>query len=183
MSDAVPPDFSPARFRRELRLLAEMLLAPRLNGKVDPSDLVQSALIQALRQGEAFTRLDPPAQFAWLRQAVVHLIANAARELHRRKRDIDREIPLPKQFESSARWEQMLASVQTSPSREAERNEFVRQLAALDAGGSADDSGHEVALIRALAQLTRTERLAIVHKYIQDRKQQEIADALGLSTG
>src|SRR5581483_3519668 len=141
-----------------------------------------SALVQAFQKGDDFARMTPEAQFAWLRKAVGHLIVNAARNHRRGVRDVRREVPLPMQFESSARWEQMLASLQTSPSSAAERNEFNRQLAAVNAGAAPDNPVGELNLIRALARLDPAQRSAVVLKYVHDYSQAEVAKELGLNT-
>jgi RNA polymerase sigma factor (sigma-70 family) len=66
-----------------LRRLAAVV-APR---EVDPDDLVQEALMQALRRGP-LQELDDP--LAYLRRTVVNLASNQRRSLGRRRRALER---------------------------------------------------------------------------------------------
>src|SRR5207302_6051490 len=104
------------RFRAYLRLLARMQMGPRLQGKLDPSDLVQQTLLQALRALDRFRGRSDAELAAWLRQILAHKLTNAARELGRAKRDVGRECSLERALEqSSARLEAWLVTEQSSP--------------------------------------------------------------------
>jgi RNA polymerase sigma-70 factor (ECF subfamily) len=71
------------RFRAYLHLLARLQMDPRLQGKLDPSDLVQQTLLQALQALDKFRGRSDAELAVWLRQILAHQLANAARDLGR----------------------------------------------------------------------------------------------------
>ncbi len=124
------PGLGLERFRKYLRLLAQLHLDPRLRHKVDPSDLVQQTLLQAHQARGQFRGTSDAELAAWLRQILARTLANAARDLGREKRDVAREESLEAAVEqSSARLEAWLATSETSPSVQAEKNEQLLRLA------------------------------------------------------
>src|SRR5262245_31447323 len=79
------------RYRAYLRLLARLHLDRRLQGKLDPSDVVQQTFLQAYRALDQFRGRTEAELAAWLRQILAHNLAHAARDLGRDKRDVARE--------------------------------------------------------------------------------------------
>jgi RNA polymerase sigma-70 factor (ECF subfamily) len=159
-------DFGPTleRFRAYLRLLARMQMDPRLQGKLDPSDLVQQTLLQALRALDRFQQRTDAELAAWLRQILAHNLANAARDLGRAKRDVARERSLEAALEqSSARLEAWLVAEQSSPSEQAQRKEQVLRLA------------------EALGTLPEAQREALTRRYLQNWSLDDIGRHLGRS--
>jgi len=127
-----PPDVQRLdAYRPYLRLIARLQFDPRLRGKLDPSDLVQQTYVRALQALEQFRGQSDAELAAWLRQILARTLANAVRDLHRDKRDVNREHSLEAAVEqSSARLEAWLRDSQSSPSQQAERNEALLRLAA-----------------------------------------------------
>jgi RNA polymerase sigma-70 factor (ECF subfamily) len=152
------------RFRAYLHLLARMQLGPRLQGKLDPSDLVQQTLLQALEALDQFRGRTEAELAAWLRQILAHNLANAAGDLGRAKRNVTRECSLEAALEqSSARLEAWLAVEQPSPSQQAERKEQVLRLA------------------EALASLPEAQQEALTRHHLQGWSLEEIGRHLGRS--
>src|SRR5262245_61108931 len=123
------------RFRAYLRLLARLQCPPRLQSKLDPSDLVQQTLLHAWQAMPLFRGRSGAETAAWLRQILARKLANALRALGRHKRDVKREHSLEAALDaSSARLQAWLAADQSSPSQKAERLEqLLRLTAAMDA--------------------------------------------------
>jgi len=99
------PDDPPCtleRFRSYLHLLARLQLQGRPPARLDPSDVVQQTLLEAHRQRGQFRGQTDVERAAWLRQILAHNLADAARRLHRDKRDVRRERSLEKELEQSS---------------------------------------------------------------------------------
>jgi RNA polymerase sigma-70 factor (ECF subfamily) len=122
------------RFRSYLLLLARKQMGPRLETKVGASDVVQLTLLEACRAPDKLQGRAEAEQAAWLRKALAHQIAHAARTLGRAKRDLSRECALgPAPDASSAQLAILLLDPNSSPSCKADRNERALRVAqALD---------------------------------------------------
>src|SRR5262249_3941432 len=126
--EAGGPDWE--RSRLYLRVLARHHLDRRLRGKLDSSDVVQQALLQAHQSRDQFRGHTEAEWLGWLRQVLIHCLANALRDFSRDKRDIAREQSLVEVLnESSARLADWLAAEQSSPAEMAEKHEEALRLA------------------------------------------------------
>jgi RNA polymerase sigma-70 factor (ECF subfamily) len=118
------------RYRDYLRLLARLHLNPMLRPQLDPSDVVQQALVQAHQHREQFRGQSEPELAAWLRTILANQLAEAVRRSGRRKRDVTLERSLEADLAaSSSRLEAWLADDRSSPSEQAMRHERLRHLA------------------------------------------------------
>jgi RNA polymerase sigma-70 factor (ECF subfamily) len=145
------------RFREYLRLLARLHLGPRLQGKFDPSDVVQQTLLEAYAKRDQF-RGGESERAAWLRQILAHNLADALRAFDQAKRNAGRERSLEAAIqESSARLGAWLAAEQSSPSQRVQRHEDAVRLA------------------EALAQLPEDNREALVLHYCESLPLTEVA--------
>jgi RNA polymerase sigma-70 factor (ECF subfamily) len=134
------------RFRELLLLLSRLRLDRRLQGKIDPSDLVQETLLRAHQSLGHLRGQEDAVVAAWLRQILAATMADEVRRYSAGKRNIAVErVLLAALDESSACLEAWLASDQTSPSKHALKNEQLRLLADALAAMS-DDQRHAVEL-------------------------------------
>lgn len=140
--DATSSQPSLDQYRSYLVLLARWHWNPRLQSKLDPSDVVQQTLVQAW-QGLKDYRGETEAELrAWLRQILTRCLADVARNFGAEKRDLAKERSLDVVVtESSARLEGWLDDQQSSPEEKAQRNEQLVKLA--DAMAALPDAQQE----------------------------------------
>jgi RNA polymerase sigma-70 factor (ECF subfamily) len=119
------------RWRDYLLVLGRAQVDPRSRARIDLSGVVQQTLLEA-HQARAGLRAEHPAQVAaWLRRILARNLADELRKLGAAKRDVARQQYLEDALnDSSARLGAWLAAVQSSPSRQAEREEEGLRLAA-----------------------------------------------------
>jgi RNA polymerase sigma-70 factor (ECF subfamily) len=111
-------------YRAYLYSLACARLDPRLWSKLHPEDVVQNTLLEAHTNRDQFRGRSEAEQKMWLRQILLHNLANGVRDLRRGKRDVALERSLEQAIDdSSSRLDAWLAAEQSSPSECAQRNE------------------------------------------------------------
>lgn len=152
------------QFRPYLLLLARMQLGRQFQGKLDASDVVQQALLEAHRQRHQFQGDSSRQRLAWLRRILAGTLTDALRALGRAKRDAARERSLEAALDQSAeRLEAWVAAEQSSPSERADRNEQLTRLAT------------------ALTALPEAQRTALVLRYCQGWSVADVSQHLGRS--
>jgi RNA polymerase sigma-70 factor (ECF subfamily) len=162
MVDGPPLAGQLPEFRDYLRLLARAQLDPRLRAKFDASDLVQQTLLEAHRDVAQFRGATRGEMAAWLRRILARNLANAARDLRRDKRDLDREESLERRLEeSSVRLEAWLADAGLSPGDQAAHNELLLRVST------------------ALTGLPETQREAVELRHLHGWSLNDIAAYLG----
>jgi RNA polymerase sigma-70 factor, ECF subfamily len=155
-------EWSLERYREYLLLLARLQLDSRLQSKLDASDLVQQALLQAYQKLDQFCGKHEAELIAWLRTILAHTAANELCKFRQAKRAVALERSLEEAIEeSSARLGLWLGADQASPSEQA--------------------AGHEqsLRLAQALAQLPQDQRTAIELHYLKELTVAETATQLG----
>jgi RNA polymerase sigma-70 factor (ECF subfamily) len=150
------------RYREYLRLLARLQLAPRLQAKLDPSDIVQETLLRAHERLPQFRGTTDAELAAWLRQILCNQLKDAIRKYGPGTRDIALERSLQAGIDqSSARLEALLAAKQSSAADHLLRQEELLQLA------------------DALERLPVDQRTALELQYFEDASVQAIAEEMG----
>lgn len=159
---ADPPDRHLDRYREYLRLLARLHLPPHLQGKLDPSDAVQQALLQAHENRDELRGTTEAELTAWLRRILANVLSDAARRFHAAARDVGHERSLEQALDhSSACLQAFLAAEQPSPSQQAILHE------------------QSLRLSEALAQLPEDQRTAVELHQVQGCSVEEIAGRIG----
>jgi RNA polymerase sigma-70 factor, ECF subfamily len=151
------------KYRDYLRRLARRRLSPKLRGKLDESDLVQEAILQAHLSKDQFRGKSEPERRAWLKTILESKIAGALRRFSRRRRAIDRETSLePNSHELAARDSGGQGQA-TNPSMKVGRDEELTRLA------------------DALAELPEDQRRAVEMHHLEGLPFAEIAARMGKS--
>lgn len=143
-----------ARYTEYLTLLARVEVGRRLQGKLDPADLVQDVFLDAHRYFPAFRGTTEPEFAGWLRQILAGVLANTLRRyLGTKARDLRLEQDMQAAVDqSSVLLAAQFAAPNTSPSEAASRREQAVLFA--DALGRLPDDYREVIVLRHLEGLT-----------------------------
>jgi RNA polymerase sigma-70 factor (ECF subfamily) len=153
-----------ASYRNYLRLLARTGLDASLQGKADPSDLVQETLLKAVERFGQFRGATDAELAGWLRQILARGLADLVRRYHTQARHAGREQSLEQLLQrSSQAMEQVLAVEDTSPSSAARRRDL------------------GVVLADALAELSEEHREVIVLHHLEGLDWDEVARRMGRS--
>jgi RNA polymerase sigma-70 factor (ECF subfamily) len=158
------PDAELESFRQYLKLLAQLQLDPRLQGKIDLSGVVQQTLLEAHQAWRQMQSQGVAQKTAWLRRILANNLADEIRKFGTAKRDLAREKSLEAALDqSSHRLEMWLAADQSSPSQAVERQEQALRLA------------------EALSELPEAQRQALVLQHWHGWSLAQIAEHLGKS--
>jgi RNA polymerase sigma-70 factor (ECF subfamily) len=148
------------RDRDRLRRMVALRLDRRLTGRIDPSDVIQEAQLEATERLGEYVRTPTMPFFLWLRLITgQRLLQIHRRYLQTRMRDLGREVSLTPaarpEATSAALAAQLLCGRLSSPSHAAARAEVnLRLRNALDAMDALD---REVLTLRHFEQLTTGE--------------------------
>lgn len=114
--------------RPYLLLVANKELDADLQGKLNPSDIVQETFLEAQRDFQQFTGESEEELVAWLRQILLHNLANVSRSYRATgKRSLERELSLDGSKAASA-LAHGLTTDTPSPSEHALANEQAEQV-------------------------------------------------------
>jgi RNA polymerase sigma-70 factor (ECF subfamily) len=149
-------------YRNYLRLLARTGLDASLQGKADPSDLVQDALLKASLRFGQFRGATDAELAGWLRQILARCLADFVRRHRAAGRRAGREQSLDQLLNrSSQAMERVLAADGTSPSASAQRRDL------------------GVLLSDALAQLGEDYREVLVLHHLEGLGWEEVGQRMG----
>lgn len=152
------------RHRGRLRRMVALRLDRRLQGRVDPSDVLQEACLDAARRLPDY--LDRPAMpfFLWLRFLVgQRLLDEHRKHLGAAARDVGREISLyrgPVPEASTAALAAHLLGRLTSPSQAAIRAE--RKIRLQEALNRLEEADREILALRHFEELSNGEAAAVL---------------------
>jgi len=155
-----------SQYRNYARLLARTLIGTTLRLRLDPSDLVQETFLEAHRDFPRFDGSTERELLAWLRRILARNLADQARRQKAGLRDIRRQVSLEAMLDrSSARMQQALVAVVSSPSAAAAQRE------------------QAVLLADALAGLPPDYREVIILRNLERLRFEEVAARMGRSPG
>ncbi|MDB5301315.1 MAG: rpoE 4, partial [Phycisphaerales bacterium] len=152
-------------YSKYLTLLARVQIGRRLQGKLDPADVVQETFLSAHRQIEQFRGTSEGELAAWLRTILAGQIALMFRRyLGTKGRDVNLERELAVQIDQSSQaLDGGLVASYSTPSQHASRRE------------------QAVLLADALAQLSEDYREVIILRHLEGLPFADVAKRMGRS--
>lgn len=148
-----------AMHRERLRQMVRFRLDRRLRGRVDASDVLQEAYLDAAKRLPHFFDKPQMSFFVWLRQVTTQRLVDIhRRHLGAQRRDARQEVPIHRSDYSAATSASMAARLVghlTSPSQIVMRLEMLEHLE--QALGGMDPIDREVLALRHFEDLTNNE--------------------------
>jgi RNA polymerase sigma-70 factor (ECF subfamily) len=153
-----------SRYRDRLRAMVRLRLNRRLQGRVDPSDVLQEAYLEVCKGFAEYARAPTLPFFLWLRHLTGQkLIAVHRQHLGAQMRDADREVSLHRgalpQASSASLAAQLLGRL-TSPTQAALRAEL--QVRIQEALNSMEPLDREVLALRHFEMLSNAEAAQVL---------------------
>ncbi len=153
-----------ARYRDRLSRMAQLRLDRRLHGRLDASDIVQEATLEAARRLPEYAQSPPMSFYLWLRLLTGQKLVDAhRRHLGAQRRDAQQEVSIYRgampEATSLALANQLLGRL-TSPTQAAQRAEL--QLKVEQALNSLEAVDREVLVLRHFEQLSNEETAQVL---------------------
>lgn len=151
-------------YRNYLKMLAQLQIDSRLQGKVDASDLVQETFLEAHRAFGEFNGTTETEFLKWLRRILASRLTALARRFYgTKRRNVRLECQLDDELDRSSRMAQALVVSQSTPSEKVSRRE------------------QAVLLADALEQLPVHHQQVIVLHHLEELSFPEVARRTGRS--
>lgn len=151
-----------ALFRPRLRQMVRLRMDSRIAARLDPSDVLQEAYLDAARQLGHYLKQPGVDVYVWLRGLTWERLLNVQRaHLGAQCRSVSRELQLPP--ESSIHLARQLLATGPSPSQGLMQEELRQRVQS------------------ALAQLAVDDREVILMRHFEEMSNREVAQALGLT--
>lgn len=149
--------------RDRLKRMVALRLDWRIRKRVDPSDIIQEALIQANHKLDEYLRERPIPFYPWLRQlAWDQLVTAYRRHVYALRRSANREDYIPDlSDESVAELATSLCDLSEEPFRKLMRAEAQDRLR--DAIGQLAEQDREILVLRYLEQLSTADTAAVLN--------------------
>jgi len=154
--------------RERLRQMVAVRMDQRLSARLDPSDVVQEALLDAAGKLPDYLRERPIPFYPWLRRVTWEVLSKLHRKhLHSRKRSVVREQSRGVALSDDSAFDMAcwLVDSGTSPSGRAVKEEMAGRLRA------------------ALEELGELDREVLILRYLEQLSSREIAAVLGITEG
>ena len=149
-----------ALYQPHLRRFVELRLDSKLRARLDPSDVVQEAYLEAVRRLQSFLDDSPMPFKLWLRQITLdRMLMMRRRHVGAARRSVEREAALP-DGSSGALARQLVASGST-PSQQLGREELARKVR--NAVARLSDADREIILMRTFESLSFEEIAGLLH--------------------
>jgi RNA polymerase sigma-70 factor, ECF subfamily len=149
-------------YRPRLRQMVQLRIDPRLAARVDPSDVLQEAFLDAARQVDNYLKDPQVVVYIWLRGLAWKRLLKLQRDhLGAQRRAVSREVDLP--GNSSLRLARQLMAQGSSPSKALMQKELQQRVR------------------HAMARLSPEDREVILMRKFEALSNIEVAQALGLS--
>ena len=161
MSLQESPSTKLEQWRPYLRTLARMQIEPKLQAKIDASDIVQQTIIEAHKGVQQFRGETDEELRGWLRRIMARNLADEVRKHRRDKRDAGLEQSMHAAVNhSSLCMERYLEGGTSSPEQRAMKDEQLQGLAA------------------AIEKLPDDQRMAVILHHLQGKSAAEIASQM-----
>jgi RNA polymerase sigma-70 factor (ECF subfamily) len=147
--------------RARLLAMLKRRIDPRLQGRLDPDDILQETFIGAQRKWKTFLEKQSVSTYAWLYRIALDCLIEQYRKATRSPRDLRREVTWPE--ESEVALVMGLVDTGTRPSEAALRHEVKRRME------------------HALGLLPVSDREILWMRHFDQLSYQEIADVLGIT--
>lgn len=162
--EQLPGIFS--RYRPQLERMVAFRLDPRIQNRIDPSDVLQEAYISIASRLQDYVRSPTVSCFVWMRQQTFQVMIDIQRRHFREKRNPLREVMRNPELEndgtSTAIAHHLIADM-TSPSQAAVKAEEIDRIKA------------------ALDQMNELDREVLALRHFEMLGNREVAEILGLS--
>jgi RNA polymerase sigma-70 factor (ECF subfamily) len=150
-----------AHHRGYLLSVVELRMDQKMRARIDPSDVVQEAQLEAVRRIQGYLDHEPMPFHIWLRKtAYERLLWLRRQHVEADCRSVDHEIPLPEN--SSATLARQILSREPDPGQQAVEQELAQRLR------------------RAMASLPETDREILLMRNFEGLTNEEAAQVLGL---
>jgi RNA polymerase sigma-70 factor (ECF subfamily) len=148
-------------FRDRLRRMVAARMDDRLTPRIDPSDVVQEALVVAhSRLAEYLQEADSPF-YPWLRQITWERLVEAHRQhIGTNKRSVRKEVSMQLSDGSVIYLAERLTSSETGPSRQLVRKELRERIRRILS--ELPDMDREILILKHLEELTNSEAAAVL---------------------
>lgn len=155
------------QYRDRLRAAVTVRMDPQLRGRIDASDVIQEAFVEAQRRLPEYQREARMPPFVWIRYLTMQrLLILHRRHVDAAQRDARREVPIAVASGpgvSSFHLASLILDSQDTPSDVAQR----------------DERGHQ--LEQALDEMRPDDRDVLVLRHFEHLTTEEAADVLGVS--